>query len=169
VLEIDQERKRISLSLKLAQPSPWHDVEARFESGQLVLAKITNVVDFGAFAALDEGLEGLVHDSELGPLPPKETVQRGEEVVLRVLYVDAARERIGLSLTRVSDEEKAAFLADLRGEPLEAEADEVVEQAESETASEDEAEAAEPAAAVDEGYWENLVEHQDQEPLVSVE
>ena len=108
VLRLDHERKRIALSLKRLQPDPWELVDRPYSQGQLVSGTVTKVVSFGAFVALDIGVEGLLHVSELDDPPPPEArtlVQRGDELLLRVLNVDSSRHRIGLSLKRVSPQE----------------------------------------------------------------
>jgi small subunit ribosomal protein S1 len=79
-----------------------------------VSGTISNVVDFGAFVALDLGVEGLAHSDDLADPPPshpRELVKRGDELVLRILRIDSARERIGLSLKRVSEQERENWLA----------------------------------------------------------
>jgi len=114
VLRLDQERKRIGLSLKQLRPSPWTLVDETYTIDQLVSGTVTNVVDFGAFVALDLGVEGLVHADDLADSPPshsRETVQRGDELVLRILRIDSFRERIGLSLKQVSEQERSEWLA----------------------------------------------------------
>ena len=114
VLHLDHERKRISLSLKRLQPSPWSRVDTAYAVGQLVSGTVTNVVSFGAFVRLDIGVEGLVHVSELAdppPTDPQQVVQQGDELVLRVLRIDILRHRIGLSLKQVSNRERGEWLA----------------------------------------------------------
>jgi small subunit ribosomal protein S1 len=114
VLRLDHERKRIGLSLKRLQPDPWTLVDETYTIDQLVSGTVTNVVDFGAFVALDLGVEGLVHADDLAEPPPshsREIVQRGDELVLRILRIDSFRERIGLSLKQVSEQERNAWLA----------------------------------------------------------
>jgi len=108
VLRVDRERKRIGLSLRLMKPDPWEDMEDRYQVGQLVTGVITKLLAFGAFAALDDGIEGLIHISELAEVPPKhpsEVVTAGEAFPLQVIKVDSKRRRIGLSLKRISEEE----------------------------------------------------------------
>jgi small subunit ribosomal protein S1 len=114
VLHLDHERKRIGLSLKRLQPDPWALVDETYTVDQLVSGTVTNVVDFGAFVALDLGVEGLVHADHLADPPPshsREIVQRGDELVLRILGIDSFRERIGLSLKQVSEQERKEWLA----------------------------------------------------------
>jgi small subunit ribosomal protein S1 len=112
ILNLDHERKRISLSLKRLHPDPWTVIEDTLSVDQLVTGIVTNVVDFGVFVALDVGVEGLVHISELADPPPErsqEVARRGQELLLRVLRIDPARQRLGLSLKRVSDSERETF------------------------------------------------------------
>ena len=114
VLRLDHERKRISLSLKRLEPNPWDLVDGRYVEGQLVSGTVTNTTDFGAFVRLGEGVDGLIHISELASIPPedpKEVVQRGEELVLRILRIDSVRHRIALSLKRVTPQERGAWMA----------------------------------------------------------
>jgi small subunit ribosomal protein S1 len=114
VLRLDHERNRIGLSLKRLQPNPWTLVDETYTLDQVVSGTVTNVVDFGAFVALDLGVEGLVHVSELADSPPsnpRELVKRGDELVLRILRIDSFRERIALSLKQVSEQERDEWLA----------------------------------------------------------
>jgi small subunit ribosomal protein S1 len=108
VLGVDRDRKRIALSVKRLKAEPWTTVEERYEIGQLVKATITKITDFGAFARLDEEIEGLVHISELSEERighPSEVVREGQEIDLRIIRIDAARQRMGLSLRRVNEEQ----------------------------------------------------------------
>ncbi|HOA23156.1 MAG: S1 RNA-binding domain-containing protein [Aggregatilineales bacterium] len=104
IMSVDPEEGRIALSLKRLQPDPWESVEERYYVGQLVEGVITNVVDFGAFACIEEGLEGLIHISELAEgqfLHPRNVVQEGERVRARILNIDGPNRRLGLSLRKV--------------------------------------------------------------------
>lgn len=108
VLGVDADRRRIALSLKRLKPEPWAMVEQSYAIGQRVKGTITNVTDFGAFARLDEEIEGLIHISELSEQRighPSEVVKVGDEVDLRIIRIDSARQRLGLSLRRVNDDE----------------------------------------------------------------
>lgn len=101
VMEIDQAAGRIALSLKRMHPDPWETVAERFTVGQMISGVITNVVDFGAFACIEEGLEGLIHVSELAEghfLHPRNVVNEGQMVEARVLSIDSRGRRLGLSL-----------------------------------------------------------------------
>lgn len=103
VLGVDRERQRIALSLKRLQPDPWSLVEERYKPGQLIEGTITNVVSFGAFVRIEEGLEGLIHISELAEgdfLHPRNVVKEGDRVTVRILDVDSTRHRLRLSLRR---------------------------------------------------------------------
>jgi len=104
VLRVDRERKRIGLSLNRLRPDPWTLVEEKYQVGQLVEGTITHVVDFGAFARIEEGIEGLIHISELAEgniFRPQDVVKEGDMLTLRVIGIDAARRRMGLSLRQV--------------------------------------------------------------------
>lgn len=104
VMDIDRQEGRIALSLKRMLPDPWLTVEEHYSVGQIVEGTITSVVDFGAFACLEEGLEGLIHISELAEghfLHPRNVVQEGQCVKVRVLNIDSRARRIGLSLRNV--------------------------------------------------------------------
>lgn len=112
VLRVDPQRGRVGLSLKRLQDDPWSLVEAKYTPGQTVEARISKLVDFGAFAEVEPGVEGLIHISELAdpaPVRAEEIVQPGEIHPAKVLRVDAARRRIGLSLKALSPEEVAAW------------------------------------------------------------
>ncbi len=101
VIRIDPDNQRIALSRKRRLPNPWDTVEQRYHPGETVPAKITRVVDFGAFAQLEPGVEGLIHISELADIAvaePLKTVQIGDTVYVKILRVDSNRQRIGLSL-----------------------------------------------------------------------
>ncbi len=108
VLKIDKEDEKISLSLRQALPDPWHDVAGRFPADTIITGKIVKLMDFGAFIKLAEGIEGLIPISEMTfgrrITHPKEIVQVGEEVRVRVLNVDADRKRISVSLKRAGDD-----------------------------------------------------------------
>jgi len=114
VLHLDKEHKRIALSRKRLEPEPWALVEDNYELGQLVEGVITNVADFGAFAEIESGVEGLIHISELADKPvsnPREVVRRGERVLLRIIRIDTRRRRLGLSLKRVLESEWSEWAA----------------------------------------------------------
>jgi small subunit ribosomal protein S1 len=110
VLSVDREKKRIALSLKRLEPEPWATAESRYHIGQLVEGTITRLANFGAFALVNDELEGLIHISELSDSRinhPQEVVHEGEKHVMRVIRIDPKRRRMGLSLKRVADPEYA--------------------------------------------------------------
>jgi small subunit ribosomal protein S1 len=101
VMEVAPERCRIALSLKRLASNPWEKAQASYPINTVVPAVITALVPYGAFARLEEGLEGLIHTSEI-PLPPnrniKDCLTPGQSVQVRILQVDAPRQRLGLSM-----------------------------------------------------------------------
>ena len=101
VLDLSPERCRVALSLKRLLPNPWTDIGAELTADKSVPAVITSVLSYGAFARLDRGVDGLIHVSEM-PLAEGQTIrdllQEGQSVSVRVLHVDAAHQRMGLSL-----------------------------------------------------------------------
>jgi small subunit ribosomal protein S1 len=110
VLSVDRGRKRIGLSLKRLAPEPWDLVEERYKVGQLVEGTMTKLTTFGAFARIDDSIEGLVHISELSDeriAHPKEVVKEGEAHTLRIIRIDSQKRRMGLSLKRVADPQYA--------------------------------------------------------------
>jgi small subunit ribosomal protein S1 len=107
VLGVNEEEGRIALSLKRLRPNPWSDAESRYYAGQLIEGEVTNVVSFGAFVRLEEGLEGLIHVSELADgnfLHPRNVIGEGDLVRVRVLNIDAQNQRLGLSLRKAHDD-----------------------------------------------------------------
>ncbi|MGB2894996.1 MAG: S1 RNA-binding domain-containing protein [Anaerolineales bacterium] len=104
ILSIDQDQDRVALSLKELLPDPWERVDDQYSVGQIVEGVVTNVVKFGAFIGIEEGLEGLIHVSELGDgsfLHPRNVVHDGELVKVRIIHIDALERRLGLSLRGV--------------------------------------------------------------------
>jgi len=111
VLNVDRTQRRIGLSLRQLEPDPWKLVGERYQVGDLVDVVITNVVDFGAFARVPEGVEGLIHISELAEghfFHPRNVVREGDRVTARVLNIDPENRRLGLSLRQVWGREKAS-------------------------------------------------------------
>jgi len=105
VLEVNQEAGRVALSLKRLHDDPWETVHLRYQIGENVEGIITNVVDFGAFARIEEGLEGLIHVSELAEghfLHPRNVVSEGQSISARILSIDGRARRLGLSLRSIS-------------------------------------------------------------------
>jgi len=107
VISIDRDKKRIGLSIRQLQDDPWMDRTTRFQIGMLVEATITRLTKFGAFARLEKDLEGLIHISEISEKRidhPKEVLKEGDTVTLRIIKIDPANHRIGLSLRRVDSQ-----------------------------------------------------------------
>jgi small subunit ribosomal protein S1 len=115
VMNVDEERKRIGLSLRRLSPEPWTVVADRYVVGQVLTAQITRLTAFGAFAKMDDSIEGLIHISEMADYRinhPKEIVQEGDEVQVRVIRIDPQHRRIGLSLRQASDDAYVDWQAD---------------------------------------------------------
>jgi small subunit ribosomal protein S1 len=112
VLSVDQEKRRIALGLKQMNNDPWEgDIPGRYHPGQLVKGKVTKITNFGVFVELEPGLEGLLHISELTDDKvdkPEMLVKQDQEIEVRVLRVDAAERKIGLSRKNVDDIEGEA-------------------------------------------------------------
>ncbi len=139
VISVDYDRKRIGLSLRQLLDDPWEDYIGGYKVGQLVKGTVSRLVKFGAFARLDEHIEGLIHISELSEERiehPKEVINVNDEMTLRIIKIEPARRRIGLSLRKV---DSAAF-SDIDWEMTLAELDE----------SDDEAEKEDPGAEIKE-------------------
>ena len=101
VVGVNPDQGRIALSLKRLRPDPWAEGESRYQVGEIIEGTVTNVVGFGAFVRVEEGLEGLIHVSELAEgnfLHPRSVVREGEKVRARVLNVNRSEQRLGLSL-----------------------------------------------------------------------
>ncbi len=108
VLRVDAEQKKIALSLKRLQPEPWETIEERYEVGGIVDGVVTKLTDFGAFARVEDAVEGLIHISELTTRiinHPREVVREGDAVRLKVLRIEPERRRLGLSLKQAEPEE----------------------------------------------------------------
>ncbi|GJM43024.1 MAG: 30S ribosomal protein S1 [Ardenticatenaceae bacterium] len=123
VLNINKESQRISLSRKRLLENPWSTVEKRYHENQLVEGTITRIVDYGAFAEIEPGVEGLLHVSQLSRSQVDnagEVVNEGETHLLRIVSIDSNRQRIGLSLRQVSASEQIEWMATREVEPEEA-------------------------------------------------
>ena len=106
VLDVDMERERVSLSLKATQEDPWQQFARTHQIGQVVPGRVTKLVPFGAFVRVDEGIEGLVHISELAARHveiPEQVVQVGDEIFVKVIDIDLDRRRISLSLKQANE------------------------------------------------------------------
>jgi small subunit ribosomal protein S1 len=114
ILKLDRANSKIGLSLRRLQPDPWSLVDTKYSIGQRVEGTITNIVDFGAFAHLENGIEGLIHISEISEAEinhPSEVVKRGDRYLLEIIKIEPERQRIGLSLKRVPPDEQVAWRA----------------------------------------------------------
>lgn len=106
VLDVDMDRERVSLSLKATQEDPWQAFARTHAIGQVVPGKVTKLVPFGAFVRVEDGIEGLVHISELAQRHvemPEQVVKVGEEVFVKVIDIDLERRRISLSLKQANE------------------------------------------------------------------
>lgn len=118
VLGINAEEKKIALSIKRTQAEPWSRVAAKYDVNQLVVGTVTQLANFGAFARIEDGIEGLVHVSELSDdriTHPRQLVHEGQDLLLRIIRIDPQRRRMGLSLRRAidaTDEEVQLALGD---------------------------------------------------------
>ena len=107
VLNVDKENERLSLGLKQMEPDPWTLVETKYEVGQEVRVKIVKITNFGAFAELEDGVEGLIHLSELGQgkvTDPEEVVSVGQELATKIIKIEVATRKIGLSIRAMTEE-----------------------------------------------------------------
>jgi small subunit ribosomal protein S1 len=107
VLDVDLERERVSLSLKATQEDPWRQFARSHQIGELIPGRVTKLVPFGAFVRVDDGIEGLVHISELAERHvdiPEQVVSVGEEITVKVIDIDLDRRRISLSLKQALQE-----------------------------------------------------------------
>ncbi len=116
VLKIDRENEKFSLGVKQLEANPWDDILKKYPLGGEVTGEVTNVVDFGAFVKLEEGIEGLVYSSELSAEPvdkPGDAVATGQQVTAIVTKVDPVDQKISLSIKAVSDREQREALKKL--------------------------------------------------------
>lgn len=136
VLKVDRERERISLSRKQLLANPWSLVDENYSVGDLVEGKIIRIVDYGAFVEVEPGVEGLLHSSQMARSAvddPHLMLQEGENHLLRIISINADRQRMGLSLKAVTATEQIEWMTQR-------------EQAAAEAAAESRAEASQPAA-----------------------
>lgn len=112
--DVDIERERVSLNRKALLPGPWEQFTADHEVGDLLPGQVTAVVDFGAFVGFPEGVEGLLHKNEIHLPPhgdPADVLKSGDEVLVRVTNIEPKRQRLGLSMRRVSAAEELEWMA----------------------------------------------------------
>lgn len=112
IIGLEDDGKRVAYSIKRLQKDPWEDVIKKYKVGQVIKGEVQKIVDYGAFVRIDEGLNGLIHISELSDdliLDPKEVVKVGDELDLEILSISPTERHLGLSLKRVKNkkEEKA--------------------------------------------------------------
>jgi small subunit ribosomal protein S1 len=106
VLEVDLDRERISLSLKATQQDPWQEFAGNHQVGELVYGRVTKLVPFGAFVQVGDGIEGLVHISEMSAHHvelPEQVVTPGEELWVKIIDLDLQRRRISLSIKQAAE------------------------------------------------------------------
>ena len=155
VLSVDQDRKRVALGLKQLQEDPWvNDIPGRYKVGDIITGEVTKLTNFGAFVEIEEGLEGLLHISEMAEHKvekPEEIVDVGHRIKVMIINVDAADRKIGLSLRACKgmepDPVEEAPAAEAESSSEETSADEAAPEAA-------EPEAAAPAAEAPEGEEE---------------
>ncbi len=107
ILKVDRENLKIALSLRRLKPEPWDEVETKFSVGQIVDGVVTKLANFGAFARIDAGIEGLIHISELSHQVikhPRDVVNEGDELKLKIIRIEPERRRLGLSLKQAQDD-----------------------------------------------------------------
>jgi small subunit ribosomal protein S1 len=121
VLSVDKEKKKIALSIKRAEVDPWTTVEQRYTPGQVVNGVVTKIAPFGAFARIEDGIEGLIHLSELpSGADPKAVLHEGAQLQLRILRIEAERRRLGLSLRQADETGEETKEAETSETPTEA-------------------------------------------------
>ena len=106
VLRVDAENMKIALSLRRLQPEPWETIQDRHNIGDVVDATVTKLTNFGAFARVEDSIEGLIHISELSARMishPREVVREGDDVRVKILRIEPERRRLGLSLKQADD------------------------------------------------------------------
>jgi small subunit ribosomal protein S1 len=116
VVGVDIEKERVSLSRKALLPNPWQQLADKYSIGDLVEGRVVSVLDFGAFVELQEGLQGLVHVSEIGYSNTEDKtgiVQKGDQVLVRIMGIDPNRERVSLSMRRVPVSEQMEWMMNL--------------------------------------------------------
>lgn len=141
VLKLNAGDQRISLSRKRVMPNPWDTVSERYKLNQLVEGTVTRIVDYGAFAEIEPGVEGLLHLSQLSKnnvAHANDVVKEGETHLLRVVSIDQDRQRIGLSLKAVTTNEQIDWMARRQSAQAEAVAAKPKQQEQPETSYEDE-------------------------------
>ena len=108
VLTVDQENEKFTLGMKQLAEDPWASVPARYPVGNVITGTVTNVTDFGLFVEVEEGIEGLIHVTELGKKvkSPSELFKEGDSVQAKIIHVSADERRLGLSIKQIKDDEE---------------------------------------------------------------
>ena len=108
VLTVDQENEKFTLGMKQLAEDPWASVPARYPVGNVITGTVTNVTDFGLFVEVEEGIEGLIHVTELGKKvkSPSELFKEGDAVQAKIIHVSADERRLGLSIKQIKDDEE---------------------------------------------------------------
>lgn len=138
ILKLDSEGKRIGLSLKRLQENPWSVVDELYHVGQLVEGVVSRVTQFGAFVSLDPGIEALLHTSQISEPPPEDpslVVHEGQRLQMRVISIESDKQRLGLSLKEVTEDEKQRW-QQAKADAAPQSVAEAVEEATAETAPE---------------------------------
>jgi small subunit ribosomal protein S1 len=105
ILDVDEDNRRISLGMKQTEPNPWRLIAEKYEEGNIIMGRVRNLTDFGAFVEIEEGIDGLIHISDMSWTKriehPSEILHKGQEVEVAVLSVDAERQRLSLGLKQL--------------------------------------------------------------------
>ena len=118
ILKVDRENLKIALSLRRLKPEPWDEVENKFGINQIVKGTVTKLANFGAFARIDAGIEGLIHISEMSHQVikhPRDVVSEGDELDLKIIRIEPERRRLGLSLKQANDDLGTGDIVDKAG------------------------------------------------------
>ena len=106
ILDVDEDTRRISLGMKQTEPNPWRVIAEKYHEGQVITGRVRNLTDFGAFVEIEDGIDGLIHISDMSWTKrvehPSEVLQKGQEVEVAVLNVDVERQRLSLGLKQLS-------------------------------------------------------------------
>ena len=116
VLKIDKENEKFSLGIKQLEPNPWEGIRAKYSIGSEVSGEVSSVADFGVFVRLEEGIDGLVYNSELAPERienPAEVFKMGQAVTALVVKVDPGEQKVSLSIRAVTDKAERRALKEL--------------------------------------------------------
>jgi small subunit ribosomal protein S1 len=165
IISVDRDRRRIGLSIRQLQKDPWENYVSDYQVGQLVEGTITRLTKFGAFARIDENLEGLIHVSELSDKRiehPKEVVSDGDKITLRIIKIDTERRRIGLSLRKVESMKYSELDWEMALAEIEGLDEDTVEEATEEAVPTPDAETETPAEVAE-------VEIEEEEPAEETE